>query len=416
MSVATTVAPAGVTHRPGRPHRLAAVAETQPTGQIDPVWVERGVESAARVVDLVLRVDPDLLVPTGASVAKVIAETAILARALRPHHRAAGLRRLVDRLAGLARDHRTLTALAMHASASFELAVPYLVLREQACSDAVDRLLTTAFTASAARGRELLPHRRLERQWLAGMLPGAPGITADDITGTVVGDELDLLHGTRDDHYAFTHALFYATDFGRRPDRVPARLLPGLIEQARSALAGALDDDDYDLAGELLLTWPLLRVPAGPVEAAALRVLTEVAGAVGTLPSLTLAAPLPEVPGLTVDEVALLSTYHTGFVFTVLAALAPLVPWQTPGQAGHALRDSWPAGRRDESSVPRRPAWLDLPAAELNGGALPLEARLRRAARAGQASDIADALCRPGVPSTPATRQALQLLQRLSLL
>lgn len=413
MITTPTAPPAGLASRPGAPGPAPTSAPP-----IDHVWVGRGLTLAHRALDIVTTADPDAAAELGASTGKVIAETAILLRALPREHRGPQWRALADRVAALARDPRTLLALALHASASFELAVPYLVLREHSRSEAIDALLRACFEASAAQGRELLPHRGLERLWLLGMLDGDPTIDPADLAGTVLAHELDVLHGTRDDHYAFTHALFYATDFGRCPGAVPTTLVPGLVAQARSALAGALDDDDYDLAGELLLTWPLLGVPAGPVEATALRVLAEVAEQVGTLPSLTLALPQPEGAAVAAADAAVLSTYHTGFVFTVLAALAGRVPWAAPeasrrepldGGAGAGTTLDWP----DDG---RRPGWLAVPAATFAMGALPLEARLRRLARAGRASDLAQLLCRRGVPSTPATRQALHLLQRLSLL
>lgn len=400
----TSTAPAGI-H--SRPEPVSRSPEAGPV--VDPSWVDRGLALAERTVDVVLGApDHAVLADAGASVAKVVAETAILLRILRPHHRGERLRRLNDRLAAVAVDPRTLAALALHASASFELAVPYLVLREHTSSARVDALLAVAFDARAAQGRELQPHRRLERQWLLGMVSGAREFDESDVAATVLAHEIDLLHGTRDDHYAFTHALMYATDFGRDPGGVPAAWLPRLTEQARSALAGALDDDDYDIAGELLLTWPLLGVDAGPVESAALRVLCDVADQVGTLPSLTLGLG-SATAGLDAADAALLATYHTGYVFTALAALAPTVRWADAGAGVRALRDAWPASGR-------RPGWLDVPAAHLAADPLPLEAELRRAVREQRLADLAGLLCRSGTPATPATRQALELLHRLTLL
>ncbi|MBK8446636.1 MAG: hypothetical protein IPL41_08150 [Micropruina sp.] len=393
-----------------------AGSSTRPAPSVQPIeagWIDRGLDMCERALDVALATDDAALAKAGASVAKVVAESAILLRILHPHHRSDASVRLAARLAQVAVDPRTLAALALHASASFELAVPYLVLHEQHRSARVDALLRTAFAARAAQGRELHPHRRLERLWLLGMLTGRREITSDDVAGTVLAHEIDLLHGTRDDHYAFTHALMYATDFGRDPGGVPEAWKPRLIAQARSALAGALDEDDYDLAGELLLTWPFLAVPAGPVESAALAVVRDVAKAVGTLPSLTLGLA-DGAAGLDEGDAVVLSTYHTSFVFTALAALAPLVDWQplAPGSActpGASLADRWPAGGR-------RPGWLTVPAAELPADPLPLEAGLRRAVREHRLAEVAELLSQPGTPATPLTRQALDLVERLSLL
>jgi len=67
---------------------------------------------------------------------------------------------------------------------------------------------------------------------------------------------MDLLNGSRDDVYAFTHALMYVTDFNIRPRRLPRRRA-AILAEAEAALARCLDEQDYDLGGEVLLAWPL---------------------------------------------------------------------------------------------------------------------------------------------------------------
>ena len=79
---------------------------------------------------------------------------------------------------------------------------------------------------------------------------------------------------TIDDAYAFSHALPYATDFGRVP--IPAWADPAWLSGTADALVlKALDEDDLDLLGELLMTPALLRAPWTSVQWFGWRVLCD---------------------------------------------------------------------------------------------------------------------------------------------
>ena len=75
----------------------------------------------------------------------------------------------------------------------------------------------------------------------------------------------DIVGVSRDQAYAFTHLLFYLTDFGYRS-------APGIVEvqstcswaKPRVCWLGTWDAEDYDLSGELLMTWPLLGAQMEP--------------------------------------------------------------------------------------------------------------------------------------------------------
>ncbi len=376
-------------------------------------WVDRGLAVAELALDAVTRPGHVDLDAHHTSVAKVVAETAILVRVIGPSH-GARPNQLADRILDLATGDSARLAIAVRASASLDQAVPYLVLREHRRDPLMDELVRRGESARAAGGRERLPHRDLELRWLRGLLTGRHDVAASDVRGTVLGAELDVLGGSRDDAYAFTHALMYATDFGRRPETVPPSLVTGLLSQARSALAGALDDEDWDLAGELLMTWPLLGAAADSDAAVALAVVLEMAEAVGTLPSATLGTvDLGELTGVDRADAIVLSTYHTAYVLALLAALAPLVTWPCaePALSGASLRDAW-------LFLAGRPTWHDLAYAARPGTAglavaLVSDARIRRLARDRRFADLAATLALPGIPSTPASLQALELFDRL---
>src|SRR5699024_3835411 len=79
----------------------------------------------------------------------------------------------------------------------------------------------------------------------------------------------------------------YASSFGAaRP--VLARPEGDLMADLEAMTARCLDEDDYDLGAEVLLSWPFLRADWTPTETFALQVLAEVTDSFGILPSMTL--------------------------------------------------------------------------------------------------------------------------------
>jgi hypothetical protein len=75
---------------------------------------------------------------------------------------------------------------------------------------------------------------------------------------SALGRPADLLSTRKDQAYAFTHALMYLTDLGSRRARLP-RCQSTIAAEADAWLAANLDEPDYDLSGEILLTWPYTR-------------------------------------------------------------------------------------------------------------------------------------------------------------
>jgi hypothetical protein len=133
---------------------------------------------------------------------------------------------------------------------------------------------------------------------------------------------MDLLHGTKDDMYAFTHALMYAADFNTSSWKLP-REREEIINEAEAMLARCLDEQDYDLAGEILLTWPLTGKSWSPASIFALRVLTSVEDKVGFLPSpATNMETLQKLEGNDKKKYLCATTYHTAYVMGLLCAVS----------------------------------------------------------------------------------------------
>ncbi len=256
---------------------------------------------------------------------KVVAEVAILARevATCPGAHISGLGLALAReVAPLARAPRIEVAVALRPSVALDLAVGHILLSDIGMPD--ERLqagLVRAWRSPVAGTRERLPHRALEQAWLAALAGLGPPPGAALVAPTAMAAGLDLLGVSRDDLYALTHAIAYATDFGRWhlvDGVVPAEVL-ALCE---SALAIALDDDDFDLVAELVMAWPCLGAPLSPIAEFAFSVLCRVEDMAGILPSLTLRqAAVEQQPQGLRAAYTVVTSYHTALVMGLACAL-----------------------------------------------------------------------------------------------
>jgi hypothetical protein len=133
---------------------------------------------------------------------------------------------------------------------------------------------------------------------------------------------LDVLSVSRDESYAFTHALMYVRDFNIRPRRLP-RARAVILAEAEAALARCMDDENYDLGGELLMAWPLTGDAWSAGAAFGFRILARLEDQNGILPS----------PGARQDrrdtcdgdartDHVLATAYHTVYVMGLLCASA----------------------------------------------------------------------------------------------
>jgi len=188
-------------------------------------------------------------------------------------------------------------------------------------------------------GSERPPYRVLEQIWASRGLQvfepakQARGQTAPAVVrASMLCQPMDLLGGSRQDLYAFTHSLIYVTDLNIRPWRLP-RQRNMILADAEAALARCLDDQDYDLAGELLLTWPLTGRSWGASAAFGFRVLAHVEDRAGFLPSTS--TRLERANLLQGDDRAkylLATAYHTAYVMGLLCAVT-LQPHRAPPKA-----------------------------------------------------------------------------------
>jgi hypothetical protein len=152
-----------------------------------------------------------------------------------------------------------------------------------------------------------------------------------------LGAGVDLLEATTNDAYAFTHALPYATDFGRLP--LPKDIdRHNLLGIAEALAVKALDEDDFDLLSEVLMAPPTLGLGWTPTLTFAWNVMERVWDEYGFVPGPGV-PPAPENESRTKKVRRVLGTlYHTAFAAglccATMIACESVPPEIQPGVAG----------------------------------------------------------------------------------
>jgi hypothetical protein len=267
---------------------------------------------------------------------KLISETAMLLVAASAVAPAQPVWTRVDSLAQIlipyARSDRIRLALCLRPALAWDYGVAHLCLQRLGYIDAeFDALLQRSLRSQAYAGRERVPHRELEIEWLHRMQPGAKDRTRCRCAAeqSILNHPMDLFGGTREDMYAFTHAVMYTADFNINPAPFP-RPREVLLGEAEAALARALDSEDYDVGGELLLTWPLTGMTWGAAATFGFRVLADIEDQVGFLPTAaTRLDRLNALEGEARAEYLTATAYHTAYVMGLLCAAA-LTPHREP--------------------------------------------------------------------------------------
>lgn len=270
---------------------------------------------------------------------KAISETALLLLAAasaagRCPEVHAGVEQVARQLIPCARSERIKFALCMEPALALDYAHAHICLTQLGYPDKdFDALLRQSVHSQAFTGRERPPHRMLEQLWSADLWSG-PETTCRRPTSAVakwsqLNLPMDLLNGHREDIYAFTHALLYCSRFNLQPLRLP-RPRHLILAEAEGALARCLDDQDYDLAGELLLAWPLTGKSWSPAATFGFRVLARVEDAAGFLPApITRLDRVHRLQGRERLNYLLATSYHTVYVMGLLCAAA-LRPGRAP--------------------------------------------------------------------------------------
>jgi len=350
----------------------------------------------------------------------VVSETARLLLAVSSVRGEPALARRVDelarRLAPHARGARMRSGLCFEPALALDHARAHACLRAMGHADpAFDELLRTATRAQAFAARERAPHRALEQRWVAELCglegpAGQPPMRALAAM-SALGRPLDLVGANREDLHAFTHALMYLKDGRLAPKALP-RPRAEVLRDAEAALVRCLADEDYDLACELLLAWPLTGARFGGWATLAWRTLAAVEDAAGLLPAPgTRLAHLGRLDERHRTDALLASAYRTTYVMGLLCAAClasgclPPAPVREELPPGHGAGGHWAA------------IYARLPASEREAlGGFVHAVTLHRAVRARDAAAIhaaLDAAAAADVADGPHWVQAAELLERL---
>ena len=393
--------------------------------------VDRALDFAEAAIALVQEKDPGIdMEALEAPPDKIIAETAMLLRSVVTLEGDAvdGVRRRATHLASIlakhARHDRVHIGIALFPALALDYGAAHIVLESAGfADDGFSETIKNSLEATTATARERFPHRELEQAWLTSLLY-ASGIDRSIAARTSLIRGIDVISGSRDDAYSFTHALMYATDFGHRQ---PQTWLPAerLLSISRSALAGVLDDDDFDLAGELLLSYPFLRKEWDDTASFVFAVLAQVEDEVGVLPSLAIDLhEYKKLPDESRKNYVAAVAYHTAYVMGLLCASAL--------RAEAHPRDRLSADNTQTEfantliailkSEPRTPQWLrfveslEPPQRSACTGLL-LDLALRRALRKTRFSEARELIAEAARREIEPTRmcvQAAEMLNRLA--
>jgi hypothetical protein len=267
---------------------------------------------------------------------KPAAETAMLiyaASALGHRPNVAGrIEELARALAPHVRSDRVYVDISLHPTLALKFAVPHILLTRLGYQDEIfDSFLRSCLSSQVRKGRDRPPSALVENRWISSLWGGqdTKPVCRADLVDSVLRWSLDILGGLRDDAYAFTHLIMYCTDFGFQNCRLPRRRSV-ILGEAESLLTRYIDVEDYDLAGEILLTWPLTGTPWSAAAAFCFRVLANVEDQVGVLPCGNInLSRLNQLEGVERARYALGTAYHTAYVMGFLCA-ASLRPGRIP--------------------------------------------------------------------------------------
>jgi len=363
---------------------------------------------------------------------KLIGETALL---LLNASTAAGdpdiARRIHDvaeRLLPHARSKRMLFGMCVDIGFAIDYAVPHICLTRLGYRDKVFDTVLGKSLNSQVRAGQCFAWDLLEKEWFATAWRGTRLKSRQKypvVRQLLLGRPMDLLSGSQRDMYEFTHALIYTTGFNLlRPQRLP-RPVPEILAEAEGALARCLDEEDYDVGGEILMSWPLTRQPWSTAAVFGFRVLASVQDQEGFLScKKTKPEQLTELTGDKRAEYLLATGYHTAYVMGFLCAsalrtgLAPPVriPRRAQGTGNHE-----PILRLLDAD-PRRRHWrnefdgLGLPERNAIAGLLFAIALRRKVAERNFSglSELLEMGHQLGLKNSPIARQAAELLERVT--
>lgn len=266
-----------------------------------------------------------------ASPAKILAETCMLLyvanRLSEPaiHHK---VNEISSNISRRLCSKKLMFIVAMTPNRAASILVAYeILLRLGMSNQTIDNLLVKCLESVKPINRDLRTVEHLEHKWctdeghdwVQGMSDIADWESA--ISASQLSKVCEVLSTPRDEMYFYTHEMFYSSDFGRQPDRVPGEVKRTMEFVASAFLAKSIEVEDYDLAAELLLCWPMCGLKWNAAADFSWRLLQYVENTAGILPGgSTDIAYFESVRGEERARYAIGSTYHTVYVSAMLSS------------------------------------------------------------------------------------------------
>jgi hypothetical protein len=233
------------------------------------------------------------------------------------------IRDLVCQLSPMIRTERNRALLMRYPHTAAALGIGHIILtRLGNHDDEFDYLVRRALASGHVEAVERLPYRIMDVQWLRGLIdPGVPPDFDNILPHSILLSGAHPIHMSAPDTYALTHALMYITDFGTNalPSSVDEDHISALVD---AALAYHLLSENFDLLGELLMSFAILGRSCSPYARFGWCLLTTVWDQLGFLPSPTFDASA--YSALTGDEASsyvFRHLYHTTYVGGMLCAI-----------------------------------------------------------------------------------------------
>jgi hypothetical protein len=383
------------------------------------------VRSALDVAELLIEhvVEPGLAEAEPPDFTKEVGEVAMLLRladrVLTDDGDRARIKALGGRITAIARsgDARNLVVMRPSRAASHLLA--HACLHQVGCpDDGFDELARAALASSSAGASERVPYRLLDVAWIRHMLLGDAELDHPALALSPIAKGVDLIGTTIDDAYAFSHALPYATDFGRRalPEWVDAQWLSGIAD---ALVLKALDEDDLDLLGELLMAPALLRTSWTSVQWFGWRVLSDTWRYYGFVPGPGLPEATTVESEVEMRRRVLGTVYHTTLVGGLVVATLLSSGYWPPDAAPSAPSGPVPVVGADATELVWQRVWHRLDASERAGlAAVPAGMALHRAAVEMDVVEMVRSLNSDAIDLLPGAlvTQVAELVNRLAVL
>lgn len=192
---------------------------------------------------------------------------------------------LANIISPLARSKSFLINICLKPTLALDYATAHICLDYAGFPDPnFDRILADSLNSIAHKGIERLPYRELEQAWLYSIWKKIeiPKNFKKWIRLSVLYKTVDIFSESTDGVYALTHAIIYAA-FDKID--IPKSQIEKVINLVESLLIRYIDEQNYDIAGELLMAWPLFGRKYSPVAEFGLHCLLYIESRVGFMPA-----------------------------------------------------------------------------------------------------------------------------------